>query len=116
MATGPVAQILFRKSITIAIVLKLICTGTAIAAVNNTNHLRVYTQDVFGNIRESVYESGWANGTINNVIAQGKIGSPLAATSKALNEVCSKALTPTDRAAKHSLDSCLLHLRRQQAP
>jgi hypothetical protein len=55
--------------------------------VNSTSHLRVYTTDVFGNIRESLYENGWANGTINNVIAQGKIGSPIAATSKELNEV-----------------------------
>jgi hypothetical protein len=72
MATGPVAQILFR---------------TPICAVNSTDHLRVYTQDVFGNIRESLYESGWANGTIKNVIAQGKLNSPMSATSKELNEI-----------------------------
>lgn len=61
--------------------------GTAIGAVNNADHLRVYTQDVLGNIRESLFEGGWVNGTSKNVIAQGKLGSPLAATSKALNEV-----------------------------
>lgn len=72
MATGPVAQILFR---------------TPICAVNSTSHLRVYTQDVFGNVRESLYEGGWANGTIKNVVAQGKISSPFAATSKELNEI-----------------------------
>jgi hypothetical protein len=62
-------------------------SGTAIAAVNESNHLRVYTQDYEGGIRESVYEGGWSDGTPNNVIARGKIGSPVAACSKALVEV-----------------------------
>jgi hypothetical protein len=61
--------------------------GTGIAAVNNGSHLRVYTQDYQGGIRESMYEGKWSNGTIKNVIVQGKIGSPLAACSKALDEV-----------------------------
>jgi len=72
MSTGPVEQILFR---------------TAIAAVNSTSHLRVYTQDVTGSIRESLYEGKWANGTAQNVIAQAKLGSPIAATSKELNNI-----------------------------
>jgi len=72
MTTGPVEQILFRS---------------AIAAVNSNDHLRVYSQDVYGNIRESLFESGWANGTIKNVIAQSKLDSPLAATSKDLQEI-----------------------------
>jgi hypothetical protein len=61
--------------------------GTGIAAVNESNHLRVYTQDCQGGIRESMYEGKWSNGTIKNVIVQDKIGSALAACSKALNEV-----------------------------
>lgn len=61
--------------------------GTGIAAVNNGSHLRVYTQDCQGGIRESMYEGKWSNGTIKNVIVQGKIFSPLAACSKALDEV-----------------------------
>jgi hypothetical protein len=59
--------------------------GTGIAAVNETNHLRVYTQDCQGGIRESIYEGKWSNG--KNVIVQGKIGSPLAACSQGLEEV-----------------------------
>jgi hypothetical protein len=61
--------------------------GTGIAAVNNGSHLRVYTQDCQGGIRESMYEGKWSNGTDKNVIARGKTYSPLAACSKALDEV-----------------------------
>lgn len=61
--------------------------GTCIGAVNDSSHLRVYTQDCQGGIRESVYEGKWSNGTIENVIVQGKIGSPVAACSKGLDEV-----------------------------
>jgi len=61
--------------------------GTGIAAVNESSHLRVYTQDVQGGIRESTYEGKWANGTPENVIVRGKIGSPIAGCSKALEEV-----------------------------
>lgn len=69
--------------------------GTGIAAVNESSHLRVYTQDVQGGIRESMYEGKWSNGTPKNVIVQGKIGSPLAACSKALEEVRSNLLYDT---------------------
>jgi len=72
MTTDPIEQVAFRS---------------AIAAVNSTDHLRVYFQDVYGNIRESVFESGWNDGTLRNVIAQSKISSPLAATSKDLEEI-----------------------------
>lgn len=61
--------------------------GTGVTAVNNGSHLRVYTQDYQGGIRESMYEGKWSKGTIKDVIVQGKIGSPLAACSKALDEV-----------------------------
>jgi hypothetical protein len=60
---------------------------TGIAAVNSTSHLRVYTQDTSGGIRESLYENGWANGTAQNVIARGKLGTPIAATSKELKNI-----------------------------
>jgi hypothetical protein len=52
-------------------------TGTAIGAVNNSNSLRVYTQDKSGGIRESIYENGWESGRL---IANCKLGSPIAAT------------------------------------
>jgi len=68
--SGPIAQIDFR---------------TSIAAVNSTSHLRVYSQDVHGGIRESIYEGGWSGGT--NVLVTGKTASPIAATSKALANV-----------------------------
>lgn len=90
--------------------------GSAIAAVNSTDHLRVYFQDVQGNIRESLYESGWANGTINNVIATGKIGSPIAATSKELNAVTTPYIAVRHNPLSRVLDPCLLRGYRQQSP
>ncbi|KAF7586025.1 hypothetical protein BBP40_009658 [Aspergillus hancockii] len=58
---------------------------TGVAAVNSTNHLRFYFQDTHGHIRESFYEGKCANGTDKNVVADAKLGSPIAATSKELN-------------------------------
>ncbi|KAJ5757699.1 uncharacterized protein N7511_006393 [Penicillium nucicola] len=59
---------------------------TSIAACNSNDHLRVYMQDVQGRIRETVYESGWSNGTEKNTIASAKTFSPLACTSKQLEK------------------------------
>ncbi|KFZ08258.1 hypothetical protein V501_06037 [Pseudogymnoascus sp. VKM F-4519 (FW-2642)] len=42
--------------------------NTAIAAVNNNDHLRVYTQDTNGGVRESLYEGKWQNGNAGNTI------------------------------------------------
>ncbi len=91
-STGPVSQIFFRQ-----LALKNIYgikrlnysidLGSPLAAVNSTNHLRVYSEDVHGSIRESMYEGKWTMGNNNNPIAKGKIGTPIAATSKELNEV-----------------------------
>ncbi len=69
-STGPVSLINFR---------------TSIAAVNNNSHLRVYSQDVNGGIRESIYEGSWTGGA--KVLTSGKLASPIAATSKALANV-----------------------------
>lgn len=44
-------------------------------------------QDVQGKIRESLYEDGWSNGTEKNVIASARFGSPIAVTSKELDNV-----------------------------
>lgn len=65
--------------------------GTSIAACNSGAHLRVYMQDVRGNIRESLYEDGWSSGTEKNVIASAKFGSPIAATTKELDNVSPKS-------------------------
>ncbi|GAQ09952.1 aldo-keto reductase yakc [NADP(+)] [Aspergillus lentulus] len=69
---------------------------TRIAAVNSTNRLRVYLQDVYGSIPESLCEGSWANGTEKNVIGKAKLGSPVAATSKELNnDIPSRSLPTT---------------------
>ncbi|KAH7382974.1 fucose-specific lectin [Cadophora sp. MPI-SDFR-AT-0126] len=70
MTSGSVEQISFR---------------TAIAAVNSTDHLRVYSQDVQGGIRESNYEDGWSGGV--NVLSKGKRNSPIAAAFKGLENI-----------------------------
>lgn len=62
--------------------------GTRVPAVNSTNRLLVYFQDVYDSIPESLYEGSRANGTEKNVIGKAKLGSPVAATSKELNNVC----------------------------
>ncbi|GIJ86421.1 hypothetical protein Asppvi_005309 [Aspergillus pseudoviridinutans] len=61
MSTAGAQQVLFR---------------TGIAAVNTTSHIRVYFQDAYSSIRESLYEGSWANGTEKNVISKAKLGSP----------------------------------------
>ncbi|GIJ91920.1 hypothetical protein Asppvi_010895 [Aspergillus pseudoviridinutans] len=59
-------------------------SGTGIGAVNDSYHLRVYTQDISGGIRESICENGWSSGRL---IAYCKLGSPIAATSLALDSI-----------------------------
>lgn len=65
----------------------LTCTGSAIAAVNSTTNLRDHTQDVSGQVRESVYEGGCINGTSRGAIATADPGSPIAAASEELQRV-----------------------------
>jgi hypothetical protein len=59
-------------------------TGTAIGAVNSSDYLRIYTQDISSGIRESLYGNEWESGRI---IAGCKVGSPIAATSIGLSGV-----------------------------
>jgi len=59
----------------------------AVAAVNKDSHIRVYETDVHGAIREAQYEGSWTGGTSNNIIATGKIGTPVAATSLGLDNI-----------------------------
>jgi hypothetical protein len=55
--------------------------GTGIAATSwkgASYHLRVYTQDIQGGIRESRWDGNWSGGTANDVIARAKPHSPIA--------------------------------------
>nr|6TRV_AAA Chain AAA, Uncharacterized protein [Scedosporium apiospermum]6TRV_BBB Chain BBB, Uncharacterized protein [Scedosporium apiospermum] len=52
-----------------------------IAAIRNNSSLRVYEAALDGGVREAQYEGRWAGGKPDNVIATGKIGTPIAATS-----------------------------------
>ncbi|PKX97806.1 fucose-specific lectin FleA [Aspergillus novofumigatus IBT 16806] len=90
MSTTGAQQVLFR---------------TGIAAVNSTNRLRVYFQDVHGSIRESLYEGSWANGTEKNVIGKAKLGSPVAAASKELNNIRVYTLTEGNTLQEFAYDS-----------
>ncbi|GFF31031.1 aldo-keto reductase yakc [NADP(+)] [Aspergillus lentulus] len=69
--------------------------GTRVPAVNSTNRLLVYFQDVYDSIPESLYEGSRANGTEKNVIGKAKLGSPVAATSKELNNGIPTRSLPT---------------------
>jgi hypothetical protein len=60
---------------------------TALAAVREDAHLRVYETDVDGGIREVQYEGRWMGGQQNNAIAKGKVGTPIAATSIGLQHI-----------------------------
>ncbi|KAF3481805.1 uncharacterized protein GIQ15_04564 [Arthroderma uncinatum] len=65
---------------------KSILFRTAIAAVNAEDHIRVYFQDIYGNILEAAYDgANWSKGT--NVIGKARIGSPLAAVTKELKQI-----------------------------
>jgi len=60
---------------------------TAVAAVAKDTHIRVYETAVDGGIREAQHDNTWTGGTANNIIATGKIGTPVAATSLALDHI-----------------------------
>ncbi|KAK4171879.1 fucose-specific lectin, partial [Triangularia setosa] len=60
---------------------------SAVAAVRKDSHLRVYETAVDGGIREVQYEGSWTGGTSHNIIATGKIGTPVAATSLGLEHI-----------------------------
>ncbi|KAK5658021.1 hypothetical protein OQA88_2575 [Cercophora sp. LCS_1] len=62
---------------------------TAVAGIRENTRLRVYVTAVDGGIREIQFEdsTGWTGGTSHNVIAKGKIGTPIAATSLGLRNI-----------------------------
>ncbi|RCI07667.1 hypothetical protein L249_5758 [Ophiocordyceps polyrhachis-furcata BCC 54312] len=64
-----------------------IAFGTSLAAVSKGSSIRVYALDVNGGIREIKYEGKWSGGTSSNVLAKGRIGSPLAAASLGLDHI-----------------------------
>ena len=76
--------------------------GTGIAATSwkdASYHLRVYTQDIQGGIRESRWDGNWSGGTANDVIARAKPHSPIAVFNyNAGKSVCVVAslIVPTD--------------------
>lgn len=78
---------------------------TGIAAVNSTSHLRVYYQDTYGSIRESLYESDWAEGNGKNAIGKAKLGSPVAATSNELNNIRVYTLNDSNILQEFAYDS-----------
>lgn len=73
--------------------------------MNSSSHLRVYTQDVFGKVRESVYEGGWSNGTSKNAIATAKLNSPIAATSSQLRSIRVYCLSEQNTLREAAYDS-----------
>jgi hypothetical protein len=61
--------------------------GASVAAVRKDNSLRVYESDVNGNIRECQYENEWTGGTSSNIIASGRINTPVAACNLGLETI-----------------------------
>ncbi|KAL2847869.1 fucose-specific lectin [Aspergillus pseudoustus] len=62
--------------------------GTAIAAVNKDDKIRVFWQSQTGRIEESVYDGGWkSGGSYNSPSYTAKLGSPLAACTRDLNTI-----------------------------
>ncbi|KAL5323176.1 hypothetical protein ACEPPN_007706 [Leptodophora sp. 'Broadleaf-Isolate-01'] len=88
MSSVPVEQIAFR---------------TAIAAVNSADHLRVYSQDVLGGIRESSYEGGWSGGV--NVLSTAKRDSPMAAAFKGLEKIRLYSMSSDNKLREFAYDS-----------
>ncbi|KAL2019414.1 hypothetical protein VTK56DRAFT_9705 [Thermocarpiscus australiensis] len=78
---------------------------TGLAAVNSGSHLRVYETAVDGGIREALYEGAWTGGTSNNVIAYGKVGTALAATSLGLEHIRVYYIGNDNKAKEHCYDN-----------
>ncbi|KAF8866316.1 fungal fucose-specific lectin [Acephala macrosclerotiorum] len=88
MATGPVSQINFR---------------TSLAACNDQAHLRVYSQAIYGGIRESIYEGSWSGGT--SPIVTAKLDSPICVTSKGLKNIRLYYLSTDNKLCEYAYDS-----------
>jgi hypothetical protein len=78
---------------------------TALAAVRKDSHLRVYQTAVDGGIREVQYEGKWMGGEARNVIATGKIGTPVAATSIGFQHIRVYYVTPDNHLGEAAYDS-----------
>jgi len=78
---------------------------TAVAAVRKDSHLRIYETAVDGGIREAQYEGKWTGGEARNVIATGKIGTPVAATSLGLEHIRVYYVTADNHVGEAAYDS-----------
>ncbi|KAK1753756.1 fucose-specific lectin [Echria macrotheca] len=78
---------------------------SAVAAVRKDSHLRVYETAVDGGIREAQFEGSWTGGTARNVIATGKIGTPVAATSLGLEHIRVYYVSPKNQLGEAAYES-----------
>ncbi|KAK4169691.1 fucose-specific lectin [Cladorrhinum sp. PSN259] len=78
---------------------------SGVAAVRKDSHLRIYETAVDGGIREVQYEGSWGGGTSRNVIATGKIGTPVAATSLGLEHIRVYYVTADNKLGEAAYDS-----------
>lgn len=78
---------------------------TALAAVREGSHLRVYQTAVDGGIREAQYEGKWTGGEPRNVIAKGKIGTPISATAIGFKHIRVYYVTPDNHLGEAAFDS-----------
>jgi hypothetical protein len=78
---------------------------TSLAAVRKEAHLRIYQTDVNGGIREVQYEGKWMGGEPRNVIATGKIGTPVAATNIGFQHIRVYYVTPENHLGEAAYDS-----------
>ncbi|GJN74592.1 hypothetical protein PCL_05101 [Purpureocillium lilacinum] len=79
--------------------------GAAVAAVRRGSSLRVYETDVSGGIREAQYEGKWTGGSSSNIIATGKIGTPVAATNLEFNSIRVYYVGTDNKAKEAAYDS-----------
>ncbi|KAK4118852.1 fungal fucose-specific lectin [Parathielavia appendiculata] len=77
----------------------------ALAAVRKDNQLRVYETAVDGGIREVQYEGQWMGGEPGNVIATGKVGTPIAATNIGFEHIRVYYVTPDNRLGEAAYDA-----------
>lgn len=63
------------------------CLGTAVAAVNKDDKIRVFWQAQNGDIQESVCDGGWKYAPSGTPAGGKKLGTPIAACSEDLNRV-----------------------------
>jgi len=78
---------------------------TALAAVRKDSSIRVYMTAVDGGVREVQYDETWTGGTSGNVIANGKIGTPVAATNQGFDRIRVYYITPENTLGESCWDN-----------